>query len=99
MKQEFNHLLYQGHGQPKILSGSKCLILGEQQYFVSDTASKYKMIRYSKIFGRAMAPCPPWLRLCTCGLYNVYVMKILHVNTYVFYLYNYSGHIFYKRVY
>jgi len=29
-------------------------------------------------------PCPPWLRLCTCGLYNVHVMQILCVNTYVF---------------
>jgi len=29
-----------------------------------------------------MAPCPPLLRLCTCGLCNVYVMKILRVNTY-----------------
>jgi len=33
-----------------------------------------------------MAPCPPWLRLRTCGLYNVYVLKILRVNT--CYLYN-----------
>jgi len=27
------------YGQPKILGGSKCLILGEQKYFVWDTAS------------------------------------------------------------
>jgi len=33
MKQEFKYLRAQWHGQPKILSGSKCLILGEQQYF------------------------------------------------------------------
>jgi len=26
------------------------------------------MTRYSKNLGR---PCPPWLRLCTCGLYNI----------------------------
>ena len=25
-----------------------------------------------------------WLRLCTCGLYKVYAMEILYVNTYVF---------------
>jgi len=34
MKQEFKYLCAQWRGQPKILSGSKCLILGEQQYFV-----------------------------------------------------------------
>ena len=38
MKQEFKYLRAQWHGQPKI-SRSKCLILGEQQYFVWDTAS------------------------------------------------------------
>ena len=34
MKQEFKYLRAQWHSQPKILYGSKCLILGEQQYFV-----------------------------------------------------------------
>jgi len=34
MKQEFKYLRAQWHGMPKILGGSKCLILGEQQYFV-----------------------------------------------------------------
>jgi len=34
MKQEFKYFRAQWHGQPKILSGSKYLILGEQQYFV-----------------------------------------------------------------
>jgi len=29
MKQEFKYLRAQWHGQPKILGGSKCLILGE----------------------------------------------------------------------
>jgi len=29
---------------------------------------KHKMTRYSKIFGKAMARFPPWLRLWTCGL-------------------------------
>jgi len=33
-----------------------------------------------------MAPYPLLLRLCTCGLCNVYVMKILDVN--IYYLYN-----------
>jgi len=33
----------------------------------------HKMTRYYKKFWRSMAPCPSWLRLCTCGLYNVYV--------------------------
>jgi len=32
MKQEFIYLRAQWHGQPKILSGLKCLILGEQQF-------------------------------------------------------------------
>jgi len=32
MKQEY--LRAKWHGQPKILAGSKCLILGEQRYFV-----------------------------------------------------------------
>jgi len=43
-----------------------------------------------------MVPCPrpPLLRLCTCGLFNMYVMKILHVNSY--YLYNIEAK---KRVY
>ena len=39
MKQEFQYLRAQWHGQPKILGGSMCLILGEQQYFAWDTAS------------------------------------------------------------
>ena len=39
MKQEFKYLRAQWHGQPKMLDGSKCLILGEQQYIVWDTAS------------------------------------------------------------
>jgi len=30
MKQEFEYLRAQRHSQPKILGGSKCLILGEQ---------------------------------------------------------------------
>jgi len=34
MKQEFKYIRAQWHDQPKILGGSKCLILGEQQYFV-----------------------------------------------------------------
>jgi len=34
MKQKFKYLREQWHGQPKILGGSKCLILCEQQYFV-----------------------------------------------------------------
>jgi len=34
MKQEFKYLRAQWHGMPKILGGSKCFILGEQQYFV-----------------------------------------------------------------
>ena len=34
MKQEFEYLRAQRHGHPKILGGSKCLILGEQQYCV-----------------------------------------------------------------
>ena len=38
MKQEFKYLRAQWHGQPKSLGGSKCLILGEQQYIVWDTA-------------------------------------------------------------
>ena len=39
IKQEIKYLRAQCHGQPEILGGSKCLILGEQQYFVWDTAS------------------------------------------------------------
>ena len=39
MKQEFKYLRAQWHGQPKIVAGSQSLILGEQQYFVWDTAS------------------------------------------------------------
>jgi len=43
---------------------------------------KHKMTRYSK---NLEGPCSlHWLRLCTCGLYNVHVMQILHVNSYVF---------------
>jgi len=34
MKHEFKYLRAQWHDQPKILSGSKYLILGEQRYFV-----------------------------------------------------------------
>jgi len=34
MKQAFKYLRAQWHGQPKILGGSKCCILVEQQYFV-----------------------------------------------------------------
>jgi len=45
-----------------------------------------------------MAPWPPWLRLCMCGLYNVYVIEILYVNTYVFI--QYWDHIFlYKNLF
>ena len=39
IKEEFKYLRAQRHGQPKILEGSKCLILDDQQYFVWDTAS------------------------------------------------------------
>jgi len=38
-KPEFKYLRAQCHDQPKILGGSKCLILVEQQYFVWHTAS------------------------------------------------------------
>jgi len=34
MKKEFKYLRVQWQGQPNILVGSKCLILGEQQYYV-----------------------------------------------------------------
>jgi len=34
MKQEFKYMRAQCHGQPKILGGSKCLTLVEQQYIV-----------------------------------------------------------------
>jgi len=34
MKQEFKYVRAQCIGQPKVVGGSKCLILGEQQYFV-----------------------------------------------------------------
>jgi len=39
MKQEFKYLRAQWHDQPKILGWSKCLISGEQQHIVWDTAS------------------------------------------------------------
>ena len=39
MKQEFKCLRAQWHDQTKIVDGSKYLILGEQEYFVWDTAS------------------------------------------------------------
>ena len=39
MKQEFKYVRAQQHGQLKILDGSKCLVSGEQQYYVWDTAS------------------------------------------------------------
>jgi len=39
MKQEFKYLRAQWHSQYKNFGGPKCLILGEQQYFVWDTAS------------------------------------------------------------
>jgi len=39
MKQELKYLHAQWLDQTKILDGSKCLILDEQQYFVCDTAS------------------------------------------------------------
>jgi len=39
MKQEFKYFRAQLHSQPKILYEAKCLILGEQQYFVWDAAS------------------------------------------------------------
>jgi len=39
MKQEFKYFRVEWHGQPKILGGSKSLILGKQQYFVWATAS------------------------------------------------------------
>jgi len=39
MKQEFKYLREQWQRPPKILGVSKCLLLGEQQYFVWDTAS------------------------------------------------------------
>jgi len=39
IKQEFKYLRAQWHSHPKILYGSKCLILGEQRYFVLDIAS------------------------------------------------------------
>ena len=34
MKQEFKYLRAHWHDQTKIVDGSKCLILGEQDYFV-----------------------------------------------------------------
>jgi len=34
MKQEFKYLRAQWHSQYKNFGGPKCLILGEQQYFV-----------------------------------------------------------------
>jgi len=39
MKQAFEYLHAQWHGQPKILGGSKCLILRELQYIFWDTNS------------------------------------------------------------
>jgi len=49
MTQEFKYLRAQWHGQLKILGGSKCLILGEQQYFVGDTTSSTKWLDIPKI--------------------------------------------------
>jgi len=34
MKQEFKYLRAQWHDQPRFVGGSKCLILGDHQYFV-----------------------------------------------------------------
>jgi len=39
VKQEFKYLRAQWHDQTKIVDGSQYLILGEQEYFVWDTAS------------------------------------------------------------
>jgi len=39
MKQESRYLRAHWHNQTKIVDGSKCLILGEQDCFVWDTAS------------------------------------------------------------
>jgi len=51
----------QWRNQPKIV-GAKCLILGEQQYFVGDTASQStKLLNMLNILGGVLAH---WLRLC-----------------------------------
>jgi len=39
MEQEFKYLRAQWHDQTKIVDGSQYLILGEQEYFLWDTAS------------------------------------------------------------
>jgi len=48
---------------PKIRGGTKCSILGEQHYFVWDTASQRTKWLCSKNFGGSWPLGPPWLRL------------------------------------
>jgi len=49
MKQEFKYLRAQWHSQPKILSGSKYLILGKATVFcLRYCLLKHKMTSYSK---------------------------------------------------
>ena len=57
-----------GSGQTQTFGGPKCLVLGEQQYFVWDVASQSrKWIDMPKIW-KGHGPCPPWLRLWSLGL-------------------------------
>jgi len=50
---------------PKIGGGAKCLILGEEHYFVWKNASQStKWLYFPKIWGGAWPlSLPPWLRL------------------------------------
>ena len=60
MKQEFEYLRAQWHGQLKILGGSKYLILGEQQHFVWDTTSySSKWLDIVKVWGGHGPLVPP----------------------------------------
>jgi len=63
---------YQWRSQPKIcilrgknFGGPKCLILGEQQYFVWDTASQSTKLLYVLNIWGVWPPRSPWLRLWT----------------------------------
>jgi len=77
MKQEFKYLRAQWHDQTKIVDGSKYLILGEQEYFVWDTASlSTKWLDILKIW-RVYGP----LTSLATPMYVGFIQRICYINT------------------
>jgi len=76
-------LFCSGVARPKI-GGAKMFDFRRITLFcLENRLSKHKMTIFSKMLGRAMAPFPPWLRLCCYVPHCLLVLLSLRCNLYM----------------